>query len=205
MAAILGIYASQISGHLYAGPFGAYDALASVTVDSSGVSSVSFNGIPTGYKHLQIRFMGQSNRGTYAIDDARMRFNSDTAANYSAHVLASDLSTGTANAYAATSQTSILTGDRNIVTGNITNTFGVGIIDILDYASTTKAKTIRSLSGGESNGVGAGGYIPSISISSGAWYKNSGSVYEAINTILLYPEYGSAFTQYSSFALYGIR
>jgi hypothetical protein len=51
---ILGIMASQISGKLWA-PAGAYDALATVTVPSGGAASVSFVGIPTGYKHLQIR------------------------------------------------------------------------------------------------------------------------------------------------------
>ena len=201
----LGIMASQISGHLippYDGPYGAYDALATVTL-SATTSSITLAGIPSGYKHLQIRFMAQSNRGTFAIDDVRMRLNSDTASNYSAHILVG--SGAAASAYAESSTTSILTGDRNVVTSVITNTFGVGVIDISDYGSTTKAKTIRSLSGGDSNAVGASGYYPSISLSSGAWYKNSSSVYEAVNTILLYPEYGTLFTQHSSFALYGVK
>jgi hypothetical protein len=46
--------ASQISGHLYDGPFGAYDSLATVTL-SADAASVTFAGIPSGYKHLQIR------------------------------------------------------------------------------------------------------------------------------------------------------
>jgi hypothetical protein len=180
-----------------------YESIQTVTVGSGGQASATFTSIPATYTHLQIRITAQSNRGTYAIDDIRMRLNSDTASNYSAHIL---VGSGTAaSSYAESSTTSILTGDRNVVTSVITNTFGVGVIDILDYKSTTKAKTIRSLSGGDSNGVGASSYFPSISLSSGAWYKNSSSVYEAVNTILLYPEYGTLFTQYSSFALYGIK
>ena len=180
----------------------AFDSLG-VYVLASNTASITFSNIPATYTHLQIRFMAQSNRGTYAIDDVRMRLNSDTASNYSAHILAGSGSVATA--YAESATTSILTGDRNVVTSVITNTFGVGVIDILDYNSTTKAKTIRSLSAGDSNGVGASSFFPGISLSSGAWYKNSSSVYEAVNTILLYPEYGTNFTQYSTFSLYGIK
>jgi hypothetical protein len=110
-----------------------------------------------------------------------------------------------ANPGVETSATSILTGDRNLVTNNVAYTFGVSVIDILDYGSTTKAKTMRCLYGGDTNGVGASGYIPTVGLGSGGWYKNSSSVYEAVSTILLYPEYGTLFTQYSSFALYGIK
>ena len=182
---------------------GAMVPLGMVQVGSGGQSTISFTSIPATYKHLQIRITAQSNRGTYAIDDIRMRLNSDTAANYSSHYLMGNGST--ANPGVETSATSILTGDRNLVTSVITNTFGVSVIDILDYASTTKAKTMRSLYGGDTNGVGASGYIPTIGLGSGAWYKNSSSVYEAVSTILLYPEYGTLFTQYSSFGLYGIK
>jgi hypothetical protein len=200
---ILGTVASQISGHLASADTGAMVPLGMVEVGSGGSASISFTSIPATYKNLQIRITAQSNRGTYAIDDIRMRLNSDTAANYSSHYLMGNGSS--ANAGVETSTTSILTGDRNLVTSVITNTFGLSVIDILDYGSTTKAKTMRSLYGGDTNGVGASGYIPTIGLGSGAWYKNSSSVYEAINTILLYPEYGTLFTQYSSFALYGIK
>jgi hypothetical protein len=46
MTPILGIMASQISGHLWE-PQGAYDALSTVTL-SANASSVSFTGIPSG-------------------------------------------------------------------------------------------------------------------------------------------------------------
>ena len=59
----VGIYASQISGHLYGGPYGAYDSLATVTVPSGGVASVTFAGIPSGYQHLHIGGGARTDRG----------------------------------------------------------------------------------------------------------------------------------------------
>jgi hypothetical protein len=62
---------------------GAYDALASVTLDAN-TASITFSGIPTGYKHLQIRGIGRTNRATPAdMDGLLIQFNGDTGANYS--------------------------------------------------------------------------------------------------------------------------
>ena len=57
MSPNLGIIATSISGHLFTFSLvGNYDALATVTVPSGGLSSITFAGIPTtGYSHLQIR------------------------------------------------------------------------------------------------------------------------------------------------------
>lgn len=196
MAAILGIYASQISGHLYAGPFGAYDAIASVTVGSSGVSSVSFNGIPTGYKHLQIRVFAQETRATYGIADIGMTFNSDTAANYSVHGFYGDGSS-VAPANNVNTQSSITFGEGTIGT-TTGGTFGIAIIDILDYANTSKYKTTRTLTGVDINGTLAG-YGGRVGIWSGNW-RNT----DAVSSITINAAQ-SPFTQYSSFAIYGVK
>jgi len=54
---LTGVLASQISGHLNTFTLtGAMDALATVTVPSGGVSSITFSALPqTGYSHLQLR------------------------------------------------------------------------------------------------------------------------------------------------------
>lgn len=70
--------------------FGAFESIATSVVGSGGVSSVTFSSIPAGYKHLQLRGMGQTNRGTYGIDELGIRFNGDTASNYSAHMVLGD-------------------------------------------------------------------------------------------------------------------
>jgi hypothetical protein len=77
--------------------------------------------------------------------------------------------------------------------------FGAGIVDILDYANTNKYKTIRSLTGHDHNGVIAGIHAI-VNLNSGSWRSTS-----AINSIVIGVVSGTAFNQYSSFALYGIK
>lgn len=180
---ILGIWASQISGHLWA-PAGAYDALATVTVPSGGAASIDFVGIPSGYKHLQLRIT-ECHNGTGF--NPKVNFNSDTGANYSWHYI---LGNGTsASAAAGTSQTFMYL-NSNVAAPIMTP----HIIDILDYANTSKNKTMRVLDGFDTNGSGSGGYID---LWSGAWYSTN-----AITSITIS---GGTFGQYSQFALYGVK
>lgn len=190
---LTGIVASGISGHLTPpwSPEGGYDALATVTVPSGGASSVTFNGIPTGYKHLQIRAIGRSTFNAEIVD-TYWTFNKDTSSNYfGQHQIRGNGSSATAAADNAT------TSSRVFVTPALTtlsNTFSAGIIDILDYANTNKYKTIRSLNAVDGNGTG------SVWFRSSLWMNTS-----AINSITINPEPTSSFTQYSQFALYGVK
>jgi len=86
MAPILGIWASQISGHLFA-PSGAYDSIATTTVGAGGTSSITFNSIPSTYTHLQIRaFTGTST--IYVSNAGYVSFNGDTTtSNYNDHAI----------------------------------------------------------------------------------------------------------------------
>lgn len=190
---ILGIWASQISGHLYNGPYGAYDSLATITVPSGGVASITFSGIPTGYKHLQIRGIAKGNRTTY-VDDLGMRVNADTGSSYSWHRL---YGFGVGSGGTDTGATQTYMNVAQMAGGTVNNSLGFGaiVIDILDYTSTTKNKTVRSLSGYDDNGQGA------IEFASGAWYNSS----TAISSITLLPLIGTNIAQYSQFALYGVK
>jgi len=183
----LGIMASQISGHLYDGPYGAYDSLATVTL-SAATSTITFTGIPSGYKHLQIREISQLNV-TGASKDVYMRFNSDTAANYSMHVIygngASAIATGSTSATYAELATTGTTAGASVFSG--------GVIDILDYGNTNKYKTTRSIVSWDGNGTGV------VFFYSGNWRSTS-----AISQIDLVASTGS-FTANSQFALYGVK
>ena len=174
---ILGIWASQISGHLWA-PAGAYDALATVTVPSGGAASITFSGIPTGYKHLQLRMLARSTR-VNAGDYVLMRFNSDLGSNYAYHVLNCDGSG--AGASAGSTQN-----------GQYWGRIGAGVIDILDYANTNKNKTSRGLIAYDNNGSGE------LYFNSGLWQSTS-----AISSVVLTCD--SSFAQYSQFALFGVK
>lgn len=188
MSPILGIYASQVSGKLW--PASSYESIQSVTVGSGGAADITFNSIPSTYTHLQIRLIGRSNRAN-TFDSLRLQANSDTASNYAEHGLYGDAST--AGAFAVAPQAFIQF--YRIAGANAgTNTFGAIYIDILDYANTNKFKTTRSIGGGENNGSGE------IYLTSGLWRSTS-----AITSLKLFPGVGTAFSQYSSIALYGIK
>ena len=140
-----GILASAISGNL-GGPVGAYDALASVTLAASA-SSITFAGIPSGYKHLQIRMNARTARsvvGTNLI----YSFNNDTSASYPWHYLTGDGSSPYSGGSTAASNPYILKCSSANASANV---FGVGVWDILDYSSSVKNKTSRALSGFDNN------------------------------------------------------
>lgn len=183
---ILGIMASQISGHLWQ-PEGAYDSLATVTVGATAVANIEFAGIPSTYKHLQLRIIANSS----TTDALIIRFNGDSGSNYARHRI--DGSGSAATAVGGGSNTSI----GLAVTGGFpsnTSIFGAAIVDILDYTSTNKNKTVRALDGGDKNGSGY------VSFESGLWYATP----VAINSITITPATGTI-TQHSSFALYGAK
>jgi len=191
---ILGIYASQISGHLFA-PSGAYDSIATVTVGSA-TSSITFSSIPSTYTHLQIRGITRSSSGNN-YDNLIMGFNSNTSG-YSSHYLAGN--GATADAYAWTSDSAI----RSFYSAGGTaasNVFAAVIIDILDYANTSKYKTTRHLNGFDNNGSGTGDYAKgTVELSSGLWQNTS-----AISTINFQLNGGVNFVTGSQFALFGIK
>jgi hypothetical protein len=188
---ILGIWASQISGHLYNGPYGAYDALATVTVPSGGAASITFAGIPTGYKHLQIRSLAKMTSTAASADDGYIiQVNGDTGSNYSWHMMYG-IGSGSTYATGGTSTTRMYPYGLPF---NANVGFGSMITDVLDYASVTKNKTFRFLSGYDNNGSG------DILEASGAWYNSS----NAITSITFTPPYGN-FAQYSQFSLFGVK
>lgn len=191
MAPILGIIASQISGHLT--PTTGFVSIATQTVGAGGTSTITFSNIPQVYKHLQIRAIIKDDRSGTTSDNNFLRFNNDTGSNYNAHQL---FGTGSATGSGGTgTDTSALYA--TIPGGSIgASIFGLAIVDILDYASTNKYKVLRSLNGYDSNGGGT------IRFTSGLWMNTS-----AINRIDLLTNTGATSTiqQYSSFALYGIQ
>jgi hypothetical protein len=172
-----------------------YESIATVSV-TSNQSTISFSSIPSTYKHLQIRYIAASTRSTYGFDQLTMKLNSDSGANYSSHQLAGTGSSATATGYS--SQNYMLVGDRNIGAA-MPNTFGGGVIDLLDYANGSKYKTTRALTGVDNNGTYDGTYYPYITLMSGSWQSTS-----AVNAISFSALNGD-FKPYSQFALYGIK
>ena len=182
MSPILGIWASQISGRLWA-PQGAYDALATVTVPSGGAASVSFVGIPTGYKHLQIRAMH-----LYSGSGANMvcSYNSGSFNNVISHFVY-----GTGSSALSGSDTTPIISFQS---GSTSTAFCVAVYDFLDYANTNKNKTMRGLIGQDTNGAGIVGLVSALATNT-----------SAINALTFSYAGGDTFRQYTQFALYGVR
>lgn len=198
---LTGVIASGISGHLTPpwSPEGGYDALATVTLSTSA-SSITFSGIPQGYKHLQIRLLNRFiASGDYGYGG--VRFNGDTGTTYDYHHLYG-VGGGQALAYAAINQNwmraaSVIPGDAML-----TNNFGVAIYDILDYSSSSKLKTVRSFNGFDNNGTGGTDTIKGfIDFGSGLWRNTA-----PITSITLGDSGGTYdLAQYSTAALYGVK
>ena len=189
MSPILGITASQITGHLWA-PSNSYDSIATTTVGAGGAASITFSSIPSTYKHLQIRGIARTSTATSSDVDVKLQFNSDTGSNYSIHYL---YGTGTTTGSGYTSSNSYATGGVVIKDGNTASVFNGSVVDVLDYASANKNKTVRALSAWDANGSG------NVYLNSGAWFNTA-----AVSTITLTPWSGN-FMQYTQFALYGVK
>jgi hypothetical protein len=167
-----------------------FESIATVSVGSGGAANVEFTSIPATFTHLQIRYTCRSTAASVGqYDPVLIRFNSDTATNYSYHYLTG---TGSAvNVSGGANSSSIFGGLFGY--GNTNSAFNAAVTDILDYTNTSKYKTVRTLSGVDNNGSGE------VFFDSGSWRNTN-----AITQILLYPPSGN-FTEYSSFALYGIK
>ena len=176
-------------------PTGAYDALGAVTL-SATASSIVLSGIPSGYKHIQIRLSAQTNRATVGRDAINVQFNGDTGSNYNSHGIYGD---GSAVAVEANGTATSMTV-RNVGTTTTGSAyFGSVIMDVLDYASVQKYKTLRFLGGVDVNGTvgGAGG---TATFGSGLYMSTN-----AVSSITIVPGSGSTFSANSSFALYGVK
>lgn len=189
------VYGSMLAGNTAFEP-SFYDSIATVTVGVTSVASVTFSSIPTTYTHLQIRAFAQTNRGTFGTDGMSLRINGDTTGSYNYHYLRGNGSTVTSAAGTGSYTNIVEVGTASVGT-TTGGTFGAHVIDILDYANTNKYKTMRNLHGNDINGT-VGGSPGFLGITSALWMKT-----DAITSLVFTGD--SPFTQYTHFALYGIK
>jgi large repetitive protein len=172
---------------------GAMFPLQVITVGPAGASSVEFTSIPATFTNLQLRCLVRSDRSIGDGADLKIKFNGSST-DYAFRDL-TGLGANPVQASAGTSAVAI--GLQRIASDNTAaaNIFAGMVIDILDYTSTSKNKTVRSLGGYDRNGGGE------ISLSSGLWYASPA----AITSIELTTTAATEFKSYSQFALYGIK
>lgn len=168
---------------------GGFTSLATVTLSTS-TSEITFSGIPSNYRHLQLRCLLRFDRAA-ANDDLKIYFNGDTASNYSNQILFGDGSVGT---YGQASMGLIYNYNGLPGATATTNLFGVAVYDLFDYSSVLKYKTLRGFTGSDANGSGA------VSLTSGCWQNTT-----PVNSITVAPRYGSNIVANSQIALYGVK
>jgi hypothetical protein len=182
-------YISFLAGNDYYDP-GAFVSIATaIGTGSSG--TITFSSIPSTYSSLQIRVLCRSSSTGRNI---QVRFNSDTGANYAQHNLRGN---GTSAAAAGTASTTSIESGWIATSADATNVMGVSIIDLHDYASTTKNKTLRAISGIDNNNLTTTN--ERIYLYSGLWMNTA-----AVNSISLVSNSGN-WTTASVFSLYGIK
>lgn len=175
---------------LQSGLIGDFESISTIVL-TGNQSTINFTSIPQNYAHLQLRIIGRNSLiGSNQREYFKCNFNSDTtSANYRRHELIGNGSVVSVGSFQ----------DGGISLGptiNSSNTFSAHIVDILDYASTNKYKTVKTVCGYDGNGFGE------CHINSGIWFSTS-----AITSINLSPFISGSnfFTQYTSLALYGVK
>jgi hypothetical protein len=166
--------------------------LISTSLISSPTASVTFSSLgdfASTYKHLQIRAVAKDAFTGGAAGDFYLTFNG-AGSNYRDHYLRGNGTTVASGSFGYT--TVIAAGDMVSSSAGNANRFGAYVIDILDFASTTKNTTTRTLSGYLADGANT------IFLSSGAYF-----VTNAITSINL--RSNANLVAGSRFSLYGIK
>lgn len=157
-------------------------ALASITLQEAS-ASVSFSGIPQNYRDLIIVV---SSKVVASESTIGTRFNGDTGSNYSRVRAGGD---GSNISSVSATGTTIISG--LLTTARMTTQEGfTAIINVFDYSSTDKFKSVLSRSGNGNNGV---------EFLAATWQNNL-----TINSVTIHTiSGGSEFAAGSTFNLYG--
>jgi hypothetical protein len=179
-----------------------YELISTTVVSGTTTNLVTFSSIPQTYKHLQMRFTYQVN--TSSSNEYGLTVNPNSGIGNSAfHWLA-----GNGSSVYSTSRTSTNTANYGLVPypqpssiGGTVNPsssqsqFVAGIVDILDYASSTKNKTFKSFSG-------LANVASSNNVTLSSMLMNDTA---AITQLSMYASNAPNYTVGSRFSLYGIK
>lgn len=185
-------------------PFGVFSAgagatapansfeLISTTLISSPTGNFNITNIPQTYKHLQVRITMRGDGGSVAFGGAFDFHPISGSSTYAQHYMQNS---GGSITSVGNSSLGIINFTDMPAGGATSNVFGSVIMDILDYTSTSKNKTVKMLSGYYQDGS-----YCRIDLRSGLWV-NTG----ALNDIRFRPYGVSNFVAGSRFSLYGIK
>ena len=159
-----------------------YEPIATTTLTSTA-ASITFSSISSAYTDLRLVVVAKNGSG---IDNLLMRFNSDSATNYSSTWIQGS---GTA---AASSRSSNITGVRSRWSEGSTQ-FALTTFDIFSYAGSTY-KTVLATGSSDTNGSGY------VTCTVSLWRSTS-----AITSITLVPQLTGLYSIGTTATLYGIK
>ena len=170
-----------------------FTLIASSTVGSTAVSSITFSSIPQTYTDLLVKISMRNDTGT-SYNNVYVSFNgTPSGTSYSDKSI---YTIGTSSGSLGHSSANQLWLAASPSTGNTSNTFSNGEFYVPNYTGSSN-KSISSDSVTEANSAGNG--VIYNNLMSGLWANTS-----AITSIVLTSD-ASSFMQYSSAYLYGIK
>jgi len=184
------LYGSMLAGNTAYELPGDYESIAT-TLLNGNQNTITFDNIASTYKHLQFRILGRCTAAS-PTENIYLRFNNVSSGSlYATHQLAGGGTDASASAQSSADETYQALITASSASANI---FGVSVIDILDYKDTNKFKTIKTLSGADTNG---GGFALQ---RSGLWRSTN-----AITRIDCFASGAINLVANTHIALYGIR
>lgn len=185
--------AGATSGYTVASPaitpsFAAYE-LISTSLISTSTGLVEWTSIPQTYKHLQIRYTARDT-GAFTTRGMFLEVNGNTTTgSNSQHYLKSN-----GSSLSASYNTNYARFDwaELPAANSAAYYYGVGVVDIMDYASTSKVKTFKTIHGYHN------GSTNEVSLWSGMWNNTA-----AITWLRMYTN--NSFAAGSRLSLYGLK
>jgi len=159
-----------------------YEPIATQTIGTA-TATVTFSSIPQTYTDLVVSY-----EGTSSVSNGALRFNSDTAGNYSYGRFFGEGAGGVASSDSASNATY-----AGIFLGSTGRTSAIA--NIMNYSNTTTYKS--TISTGVTNSAGSPAY--NVSFYTGTWRSTS-----AITVVSVFTASGT-FSVDSTFTLYGIK
>jgi len=163
-----------------------FELIASSTVGSGGSANITFSSIPSTFTDLCVLYSARTNRNDLA-DDVNLQFNGVTTG-YSNKRLYG-YGTGVTSDSPANIQ-----GGFATATTTTANTFGNGLIYIPNYTSSNQKSFSVDAVSENNNSTAVMCLLAGLS-----------NITAAISSILLAPTNGTAFVQYSTAYLYGVK
>lgn len=172
----------------------AWDSIVTTTLASSQ-TGITFT-IPQTYGHLRFHILAKTtDTASSTVDNLTMVFNSDSGANYTRQYNVVNDKGATPAVGSTTGMSAAYCGVVPRSHTNLTNQFGISIIDIFDYQMLNKYKTWKSFQSFDVNLSSPA----SLGQQGGAWMNTA-----AITSISFTAPNGN-FASGSVFALYGLK